>query len=82
MKAEIHPEYHIRFFYGFRDDRTAPIPDASTGARPGDKNERSDIDSKSHPAWIGGQPSRCSIVFAGQRVPLPRKKFSGFLKKE
>jgi len=38
-----------------------------------------DIDSKSHPAWIGGAQQ---ILDRGGRVSRFQKKFSGFLKKE
>jgi large subunit ribosomal protein L31 len=38
-----------------------------------------DIDSKSHPAWIGGAQQ---LLDRGGRVSRFQKKFSGFLKKE
>ncbi|MEA2885167.1 MAG: large subunit ribosomal protein, partial [Bradyrhizobium sp.] len=50
----------------------------STWGKEGDKLNL-DIDSKSHPAWTGGQQQ---ILDRGGRVSRFQKKFSGFLKKD
>src|ERR1019366_1755149 len=75
MKAEIHPDYHMI---------TVVMTDGSeyqtrsTWGKPGNKLNL-DIDSKSHPAWIGGSQQ---LLDRGGRVSRFQKKFSGFLKKE
>jgi large subunit ribosomal protein L31 len=50
MKAEIHPEYHM--ITVVMTDGTE-YQTRSTWGKAGDKLNL-DIDSKSHPAWIGG----------------------------
>jgi large subunit ribosomal protein L31 len=70
MKRDIHPNYHTvkvvmtdgsEFF-----TRT-------TWGKPGD-TLRLDIDSKSHPAWTGGQQQ---LVDRGGRLSRFQKKFAG-----
>src|SRR5579859_2145852 len=75
MKAEIHPNYHM--ITVVMTDGTE-YQTRSTWGKPGDKLNL-DIDSKSHPAWIGGAQQ---ILDRGGRVSRFQKKFSGFLKKE
>jgi large subunit ribosomal protein L31 len=75
MKAEIHPDYHM--ITVVMTDGTE-YQTRSTWGKPGDKLNL-DIDSKSHPAWIGGAQQ---LLDRGGRVSRFQKKFSGFLKKE
>jgi large subunit ribosomal protein L31 len=75
MKAEIHPEYHM--ITVVMTDGTE-YQTRSTWGKAGDKLNL-DIDSKSHPAWIGGSQQ---LLDRGGRVSRFQKKFSGFLKKE
>src|SRR5258708_3310578 len=75
MKAEIHPDYHM--ITVVMTDGTE-YQTRSTWGKAGDKLNL-DIDSKSHPAWIGGAQQ---ILDRGGRVSRFQKKFSGFLKKE
>ena len=75
MKAEIHPDYHT--ITVVMTDGTE-YQTRSTWGKPGDKLNL-DIDSKSHPAWIGGAQQ---LLDRGGRVSRFQKKFSGFLKKD
>jgi large subunit ribosomal protein L31 len=75
MKAEIHPEYHT--ITVVMTDGTE-YQTRSTWGKAGDKLNL-DIDSKSHPAWIGGAQQ---MLDRGGRVSRFQKKFSGFLKKD
>jgi large subunit ribosomal protein L31 len=75
MKAEIHPNYHT--ITVVMTDGTE-YQTRSTWGKEGDKLNL-DIDSKSHPAWTGGQHQ---ILDRGGRVSRFQKKFSGFLKKD
>src|SRR3977135_3978069 len=75
MKAEIHPEYHM--ITVVMTDGTE-YQTRSTWGKAGDKLNL-DIDSKSHPAWIGGAQQ---LLDRGGRVSRFQKKFSGFLKKD
>jgi large subunit ribosomal protein L31 len=75
MKAEIHPNYHT--ITVVMTDGTE-YQTRSTWGKEGDKLNL-DIDSKSHPAWTGGQQQ---ILDRGGRVSRFQKKFSGFLKKD
>jgi len=74
MKRDIHPEYHT--IKVVMTDGTE-FETRSTWGKPGD-TMRLDIDSKSHPAWTGGQQH---LVDRGGRLSRFQKKFSGFLKK-
>jgi large subunit ribosomal protein L31 len=74
MKTEIHPNYHnIKVVM---TDGTEFIT-RSTYGKEGDTLNL-DIDSKSHPAWTGGQQQ---LLDRGGRVSRFQKKFSGLLKK-
>jgi large subunit ribosomal protein L31 len=73
MKAEIHPDYHT--IKVVMTDGTEYLT-RSTYGKDGDTLNL-DIDSKSHPAWTGGQQQ---ILDRGGRVSRFQKKFSGFLK--
>src|ERR1700674_3012598 len=74
MKRDIHPKYHpIKVVM---TDGTE-FETRSTWGKPGD-TMRLDIDSKSHPAWTGGQQH---LIDRGGRLSRFQKKFSGFLKK-
>jgi large subunit ribosomal protein L31 len=75
MKAEIHPNYHT--ITVVMTDGTE-YQTRSTWGKEGDRLNL-DIDSKSHPAWTGGQQQ---ILDRGGRVSRFQKKFSGFLKKD
>jgi large subunit ribosomal protein L31 len=75
MKPEIHPNYHM--ITVVMTDGTE-YQTRSTWGKEGDKLNL-DIDSKSHPAWIGGAQQ---LLDRGGRVSRFQKKFSGFLKKE
>jgi large subunit ribosomal protein L31 len=73
MKPEIHPDYHT--IKVVMTDGTEYLT-RSTYGKDGDTLNL-DIDSKSHPAWTGGQQQ---ILDRGGRVSRFQKKFSGFLK--
>ena len=75
MKSEIHPNYHT--IKVVMTDGTEYLT-RSTYGKEGDTLNL-DIDSKSHPAWTGGQQQ---ILDRGGRVSRFQKKFSGFLKKD
>lgn len=70
MKADIHPEYH---------DITVEMTDGSTyvtrstWGKPGDVLKL-DIDSKSHPAWTGGQQR----LMEGGQLARFNKRFESF----
>jgi large subunit ribosomal protein L31 len=73
MKAEGHPNYHnIKVVMTDGTEFTT----RSTWGKEGDSMQL-DIDSKSHPAWTGGQQQ---LLDRGGRVSRFQKKFSGFLK--
>ncbi len=71
MKADIHPDYH---------EITVVMTDGteyktrSTWGKPGDRLVL-DIDSKTHPAWTGGQQQ---LLDRGGRLSRFNKKFAGF----
>jgi large subunit ribosomal protein L31 len=71
MKEGIHPDYH---------DITIVMTDGttyqtrSTYGKAGD-TLRLDIDSKSHPAWTGGQQR---LVDSGGQLARFNKRFQGF----
>src|SRR3982751_4475784 len=73
MKRDIHPNYHT--INVVMTDGTQ-FETRSTWGKPGD-TMRLDIDSKSHPAWTGGQQH---LIDRGGRLSRFQKKFSGFLK--
>src|ERR1700744_3426034 len=75
IKAEIHPDYHT--IKVVMTDGTEYLT-RSTYGKDGDTLNL-DIDSKSHPAWTGGQQQ---LLDRGGRVSRFQKKFSGFLKKD
>ena len=74
MKKEIHPDYH---------EITVVMTDGSsyktrsTYGKEGD-TLRLEIDSKSHPAWTGGQQH---LLDRGGRLSRFQKKFGGLRKK-
>lgn len=71
MKADTHPEYH---------EITVVMVDGSeyktrsTYGKEGD-TLKLDIDSKTHPAWIGGD---AKLLDRGGRVSRFKNKFAGF----
>ncbi len=73
MKPEIHPNYHT--IKVVMTDGTEFLT-RSTYGKEGDTLNL-DIDSKSHPAWTGGQQQ---IVDRGGRVSRFQKKFAGLTK--
>ena len=73
MKRDTHPNYHT--IKVVMTDGTE-FETRSTWGKPGD-TMRLDIDSKSHPAWTGGQQH---LIDRGGRLSRFQKKFSGFLK--
>jgi large subunit ribosomal protein L31 len=73
MKKQIHPDYHM--INVVMTDGTT-FQTRSTYGKPGDTLHL-DVDSKSHPAWTGGQQQ---IVDRGGRVSRFKQKF-GFLDK-
>jgi large subunit ribosomal protein L31 len=70
MKRDIHPGYHT--IKVVMTDGTEFFT-RTTWGRPGD-TLRLDIDSKSHPAWTGGQQQ---LVDRGGRLSRFQKKFAG-----
>ncbi len=70
MKSEIHPNYHT--IKVVMTDGTEYMT-RSTYGKEGDTLNL-DIDSKSHPAWTGGQQQ---LLDRGGRVSRFQKKFSG-----
>ena len=75
MRDGIHPAYH---FIEVKMTDGSTYSTRSTWGKEGDKLNL-DIDSKSHPAWIGGSQQ---LLDRGGRVSRFQKKFSGFLKKD
>src|ERR1700720_2647062 len=75
MKAEIHPDYHM--ITVVMTDGTE-YQTRSTWGKKGDKLNL-DIDSKSHPAWIGGAQQ---LLDRGGRVSRVQKKIFRFLQKK
>jgi large subunit ribosomal protein L31 len=73
MKPEIHPNYHT--IKVVMTDGTEFVT-RSTYGKEGDTLNL-DIDSKSHPAWTGGQQQ---ILDRGGRVSRFQKKFAGLTK--
>src|SRR5205807_9548435 len=74
MKEGIHPNYHkIKVIMTDGSEYET----RSTYGKDGDTLHL-DIDSKSHPAWTGGQQQ---LVDRGGRVSRFQKKFSGLMKK-
>ncbi len=73
MKKEIHPEYHTITVVMTDGSK---FETRSTYGKPGDTLHL-DVDSKSHPAWTGGQQQ---LVDRGGRVSRFKQKF-GFLNK-
>jgi large subunit ribosomal protein L31 len=71
MKEKIHPDYH---------EITVVMTDGtnfktrSTWGKPGD-TMRLEIDSKSHPAWTGGQQR---LLDTGGRLARFNKRFGSF----
>lgn len=71
MKADTHPDYH---------EITVVMVDGteyktrSTYGKPGDVLKL-DIDSKTHPAWTGGEGK---LMDRGGRVSRFKDKFAGF----
>ena len=73
MKEGIHPNYHtIKIVM---TDGTEYLT-RSTYGKEGDTLNL-DIDSKSHPAWTGGQQQ---LMDRGGRLSRFQKKFAGFVK--
>ncbi len=73
MKSDIHPDYHpIKVVM----TNGTEFLTRSTYGKEGDTLNL-DIDSKSHPAWTGGQQQ---LVDRGGRVSRFQKKFSGLMK--
>jgi large subunit ribosomal protein L31 len=71
MKDGIHPDYH-EITVVMTDGTTYQT--RSTYGKPGD-TLRLDIDSKSHPAWTGGQQR---LVDSGGQLARFNKRFQGF----
>ena len=72
MKKDIHPDYH-KITVEMTDGTT--FETRSTWGKEGD-TLKLDIDSSSHPAWIGGG---AKILDRDGRVGKFNKKFEGFL---
>jgi|SRR6185295_8263314 len=73
MKPGIHPEYHpIKVKMTDGTEYTT----RSTWGKAGDTLQL-DIDSKSHPAWTGGQQQ---LLDRGGRLTRFNKRFSGLIK--
>jgi large subunit ribosomal protein L31 len=75
MKSEGHPDYH--FIDVVMTDGTKYRTRSTYGAEGAVLNL--DIDSKSHPAWTGGD---AKLMDRGGRVSRFNAKFKGFFKKE
>jgi large subunit ribosomal protein L31 len=71
MKAEIHPDYHT--IKVVMTDGTE-FATRSTWGKEGDVMQL-DIDSKSHPAWTGGQQQ---LLDRGGRLSRFNKRFESF----
>src|SRR5271170_1786701 len=74
MKTDTHPDYHL--VKVIMTDGTE-FTTRTTWGKAGDTLHL-DIDSKSHPAWTGGQQH---LIDRGGRLSRFNKKFEGFLKK-
>ena len=73
MKPGIHPDYHpIKVTMTDGTEYTT----RSTWGKAGD-NLQLDIDSRTHPAWTGGQQH---LLDRGGRLSRFQKKFAGFMK--
>jgi large subunit ribosomal protein L31 len=73
MKPGIHPDYHpIKVTMTDGSEYTT----RSTWGKAGD-NLQLDIDSRTHPAWTGGQQQ---LLDRGGRLSRFQKKFAGFIK--
>ena len=73
MKKDIHPKYHeIKVVMTDGTEYTT----RSTWGKAGDTLHL-DIDSKTHPAWTGGQQQ---LLDRGGRLSRFQKKFAGFIK--
>jgi large subunit ribosomal protein L31 len=70
MKAEIHPDYHM--IKVVMTDGTEYMTRSTWGSEGQTMNL--EIDSKSHPAWTGGNQQ---IMDRGGRVSKFNKRFSG-----
>jgi large subunit ribosomal protein L31 len=73
MKKDIHPDYHTITVVMTDGSK---FETRSTYGKPGDSLHL-DVDSKSHPAWTGGQQQ---LIDRGGRVSRFKQKF-GFLNK-
>ncbi|HVX82758.1 MAG TPA: 50S ribosomal protein L31 [Devosiaceae bacterium] len=72
MKKEIHPDYHM-ITVAQTDGSTYQT--RSTWGKEGDTLQL-DIDSKTHPAWTGGQGQ---LMDRGGRVSRFKDRFKGIL---
>ena len=70
MKSEGHPDYH---FITVKMTDGSTFQTRSTYGKPGD-TLRLEIDSKSHPAWTGGQQR---LLDTGGQLARFKKRFSG-----
>jgi large subunit ribosomal protein L31 len=70
MKAEIHPDYHM--IKVVMTDGTEYMTRSTWGSEGQTMNL--EIDSKSHPAWTGGNQQ---LMDRGGRVSKFNKRFSG-----
>lgn len=75
MKSEGHPDYH--FITVHMTDGTTYRTRSTYGKDGGDLHL--EIDSKSHPAWTGGNQT---MLDRGGRVSRFNDKFGGFMKKK
>ncbi len=73
MKQDAHPDYHI--ITVVMTDGTTNRTRSTYGKEGATLNL--DIDSKSHPAWTGGQQT---LLDRGGRVSRFAAKYGGFLK--
>ncbi|MFZ2099634.1 MAG: 50S ribosomal protein L31 [Oricola sp.] len=70
MKADIHPDYHT--IKVVMTDGTEYMTKSTWGSEGDTMNL--DIDSKSHPAWTGGQQN---LLDRGGRVSKFKKRYEG-----
>jgi len=70
MKPDIHPDYH-EITVIMTDGST--FTTRSTWGKPGD-SMRLDVDTKSHPAWTGGQ---ARLLDTGGQLARFNKRFAG-----
>ena len=73
MKKDIHPEYHTITVIMTDGSK---FETRSTYGKPGDTLHL-DVDSKSHPAWTGGQQQ---LLDRGGRLSKFNKRFAGLTK--